>query len=134
MIIERRGSYSESRKAGVGRVQAILGKRHLFELSPGSHTTSGSMSVLDEDTVQTREETFRGSRTAWPHESVTIYKGEAVNALPGLRWRGDKNSVRPAVTENSGPYMPDNFEERLAERDRAYLRSHPINRSRGNRF
>ncbi len=130
MTIERRGSYSESREAGVGRIPAIFGRRAWFELHPGSHTTGGSMTVLDEDTVQIREETFPGSHTAWPHESLAIYKGEAVNVLPGLRWRGDTNSVKPAVTERSGPYMPDNFEEELARRDRAYARRHPIDRLR----
>lgn len=129
MTIERRGNKEESIEAGIGRVPVVLGKRAWFELPPGSCTSDGSMKIVDEDTVQVREDIFRGSRTAWPIESVKTYRGAEINRLSGLRWLGDDSKVNPSVVEQSGPYMPPNFDDELARRDAEYVRRHRINRS-----
>lgn len=124
MTVERKGSFSESRKAEVNLLGALLGRRAWFELPPGSHTRNDRLTVIDEDTVQVRENILPLSHTAWPIDSIKTYRGAAINGLPGLCWRGDPEKVKPSVTRDSEVYIPEDHKEQLAERDRAYLRKH----------
>lgn len=124
MVVERKLSYSKSREKGYSRFRAFRGV--WIEAKPGS--SNGVVTVLDEDTVQVRENFWPGSHTSWPIDSIDVYRGAAINELPELRWKGDPQHVEVSIKRDSEVYIPDNFDEELARRDRAYLRRQHLDR------
>jgi len=124
MVIERRLGYSEARERGIGRLGSLRGAWD--ELKPGS--TNRVLTVVDENTVQLRENILPMSSTVWPIDSIETYRGAAIDQLPNLRWKGDPQQVKSSVTRGSEVYIPDNVREQDATRDQAQRKRWPLPR------
>ena len=111
MVVERRLSYSKAREKGFSRFRAFRGA--WVETKPGA--TNGIVTVIDEDTVQVRENFKPLLQDSLPIDGIDTYHGAAINEIPGLRWRGDPEKVEASVTRDDEVYIPEDMEKAHAQ-------------------
>ncbi len=87
MTIERRGSFGESRKNGVGMVSAILGKRVWLEVR--TPTVFKSLKIEDQNSVAKCVDVYQGGRNSCGWYEIEIYTRNVINKKlkgSGIRW------------------------------------------------